>query len=292
MYTYEFFQPKKIEDVCRFLKERGESGRLVAGGTDLMVQMKEQSRRWANVKAVMDITPLEGELRKVTEEGDMIRVGVLCTHTDLENNEIVKKYIPSLGVACSTVGSPQIRNRGTVGGAVGNASPASDPLTPLIAYEAQVEITGPDGIRYDLLQDLYAGKGKLKLAEGEFMTSFLIKKPEENSLMFFEKLGRRKALAISRLNACVILHLDTAGKIDKARIAPGCVFVCPERVLKAEEMLIGKEPSEELFVACGQAVSKEMIDRTGYRWSTEYKKPALEAVIRKALCKACGIENE
>lgn len=290
MFTYEFCHAKSIEDVCRFRKEYGSKGCIVAGGTDVMVQIKEKSRRWAEIECMMDLTSLDKELRYIREEGDCVKVGALSTHTDIAESEIIKKYAPFFGQASDSVGSPQIRNRGTIGGSICNASPAADPLTPLVALEANVEIAGLNGTREVPLVDLYVGRGKLGLGEDEFVTAFIFKKPEEGSLMYFQKLGRRKALAISRLNTSALLHLDAEGKIDKARIAPGCIFATPMRVVEAEEILLGKVPSEELFEEAGREVSRIMIEKTGYRWSTEYKQPAAEAVVSAALCNACGIE--
>ena len=102
------------------------------------------------------------------------------------------------------------------------------------------------------------------------------------------KLGRSKALAKSRLNVSAALRLDEEGRIDFARIAPGCIFSTPDRVETAENILIGRKPSEELWREAGKAVSEEMIRRTGIRWSTEYKQPAVEAIVEDALTECCG----
>ena len=289
MFTFETCRAESVEHVCSFLKEHGEHGRIVAGGTDLMVQVREKSRRWAGITHVIDIHPLKGEIGVIADEGEQIRIGALATHTEIETSDIIKTYLPYLGVASSTVGSPQIRNMGTIGGSICNASPAADPLTPLVASDALVEITGLEGKRQVLLTGLYVGKGKLDLREDEFVTAFIVPKLRPGCGMAFEKLGRRKALAISRLNTSACLHFAEDGTIDEARICPGCIFVTPCRVTEAEELVIGKKPTEDLFREAGEMVSKVMIDRTGYRWSTEYKKPAVEAVVARALCKAAGI---
>ena len=289
MYTFESCRAESVRGVCAFLKEHGEAGRIVAGGTDLMVQIREKSRRWAGITHVIDITSLQNELEVIEDLGGTIRIGALSTHTDIENSEVLRRYLPYLSTASSTVGSPQIRNMGTIGGSICNASPAADPLTPLVASDARVEITGLEGKREVLLTDLYLGKGKLALNEDEFVTAFVVDKLKEGSRTAFEKLGRRKALAISRLNTSACLHFAEDGTIDEARISPGCIFVTPCRVKEAEDLVVGKRPTEDLFREAGEAVSKVMIDRTGYRWSTEYKKPAVEAVVSRALCKAAGI---
>ena len=151
-------------------------------------------------------------------------------------------------------------------------------------------MAGQDGERVCLLKDFYEGKGSLKLEPGEFIREFVVKKLPEGTRMGFSKLGRRKALAISRLNCAAALTMDSEGTITEARIAPGCIFILPDRVEKAEQVLIGQKPSEELFAKAGKAVSEVMIERTGVRWSTQYKEPAVQEIVLRALCQAAGME--
>lgn len=283
MFKYDYYRAKTLEEVCETLVKYGDKAGIVAGGTDIMVQIREKDKRWKDMECLLDISALEKELRYITEDGDKIHIGALSTHTDLERSPIVDSYIPFLGKAASTVGSPQIRNRGTIGGSICNASPAADPLTPLIALDAYVVIHGPAGEREVLLRDFYVGKGKVDLREGEFLKEFVVEKLPENVVTAFAKLGRRKALAISRLNVSVALGVDEDGVIDFARVAPGCIFVTPDRVEAAEEVLLGQKPSAQLWTEAGKAVSEEMIKRTGVRWSTEYKQPAVEGIVEEAL---------
>lgn len=283
MFKYNYYRAKSLEEICETLVKYKDKVGIVAGGTDIMVQIREKDKRWQDMECLLDISALEEEMRYIREEGNEIHIGALSTHTDLERSDVVKKYIPFLGKAASTVGSPQIRNRGTIGGSICNASPAADPLTPLIALDARVVIHGLEGEREELLRDFYVGKGKVDLKEGEFLKEFVVEKLPENVVTEFVKLGRRKALAISRLNVSIALGFDAKGVIDYARVAPGCIFVTPDRVVKAEQLLVGKKPSAELWEEAGKAVSEEMIERTGVRWSTEYKKPAVEGIVEEAL---------
>ena len=115
---------------------------------------------------------------------------------------------------------------------------------------------------------------------------------KEKAYEAFEKLGRRKALAISRLNAAVRYSLDEQGMINKVKVAPGCTFSLPQYSCKAEALMLGKYPSKDLFKESGKAVSEEMIEKTGVRWSTEYKQPAIEGIIEKALLMAAGMWEE
>lgn len=283
MFKYDYYRAGTMDEVCETLARYQGKACIVAGGTDIMVQIHEKDKRWKELECLLDVSFLETDLRYIQEKGEQIHIGALTTHTDLERSEVIRKWIPFLGKAASTVGSPQIRNRGTIGGSICNGSPAADPLTPLIALEAKVVIRGKDGERQMVLKDFYTSQGKVALKEDEFVKEFIVKKLPAGTCTGFAKLGRRKALAISRLNVSAALGFDKEGKINFARIAPGCIFSTPDRVETAEQVLIGKNPSEELWKAAGKAVSEEMIRRTGIRWSTEYKQPAVEAIVEDAL---------
>ena len=286
MFQYNYERAKTIQEVCETLKKYNGHVGIVAGGTDIMVQIREKDQRWKDMECLLDISYLKKELGYIKEEGQEIHIGALNTHTELENSQIIRKYLPFLSEACSTVGSPQIRNRGTIGGSICNASPAADSLTPLIAADAESIIVGLNGERRTALVDFYIGKGKVDLGEGEFVKGFVVQKFPEGIVTKFGKLGRRKALAISRLNVSVALKIDGAGVITFARMAPGCIFATPDKVKKAEELLVGQKVSEKLFEAAGKIVSQEMIGRTGVRWSTQYKQPAVEGIVEETLIEA------
>ncbi len=292
MYSFNYLCPKSLAEATAALAEKTVAQRIIAGGTDLLVQMHEKDARFKNLDRVVDITKLTAELRYIREDETRVYIGALATHTDLETSSLIQKYLPCLGVASGTVGSPQIRNRGTIGGSICNASPASDPLPALILADAQAEITGCGGSRSLPLSALYKDKGELDLQPGELVSGFWFPKLPEDTKTCFVKLGRRKALAIARLNVAAALRLCASGEICEARIAPGCIFTAPTRVTSAEKLLLGQKPSPEVFEQAGAEVAEEMIRRTGVRWSTEYKKPAVAAVVYDALAGAMEWEAE
>ena len=292
MFHFDYFRANHIEEVCSFLQQHGDKSRILAGGTDLMVQIHEKDPKWAQLEWVVDISALQKELRYVREEETEVHIGALSTHTDLETSPVIQEYFPLLSAACASVGSPQIRNMGTIGGSTCNASPAADPLTPLIACDASIVLQGVDGRRTLLLSDFLLGKGQVDLQPGEFVVEFVVPKLPCKAVTRFEKLGRRKALAISRLNAAVVLKYNEQKEIEFARVVAGCIFTKPKRLTEVENLLVGKTISRELFEQAGKAVSEEMIRVTGYRWSTEYKQPALEGLMERALLTAAEMELE
>lgn len=284
MFSFDYLRPDTVAEASRLLAEHGASARGIAGGTDMMVQINERDPRWAELQYAIDLSGL-AEMRFIRETENSVEIGALTTHTELNVSPVVKKWAAFLSAAAGTVGSTQIRNLGTLGGSVGNASPAADPLTPLIALEAEALIASDKNRRQVPVKDLYLKSGLLKLEPGELITGFTFKKPAPVSFSAFEKLGRRKALAISRLNVAAMLRFE-GEVIVEARICPGCVFSIPDRVESAEKILIGQKADQTLFEEAGREVSAEMIRRTGVRWSTEYKQPVIEAMVPRALLKA------
>lgn len=292
MFKYNYYRAESLSDLSQKLSAYGSKARIIAGGTDIMVQIFEKNSQWKELGCLLDMTALKQEMRYIEEKKDKICIGALSTHTDIENSKLIRQELPFLAEACGTVGSPQIRNMGTIGGSICNASPAADPLTPLTTAGTTIVIYGPEGIREVDLKEFYLGKGRIDLRQGEFVKEFMVQKLPVGAKNVFVKLGRRKALAISRLNVSVILQFGAGGEMIDVRISPGCIFTKPDRVEKAERLLCGKVPSKELFAKAGEAVSDVMIQRTGIRWSTEYKKPAVEGLVEEALMRASGLEGE
>lgn len=286
MQKLSYLKPASLEEALALLNQHGAACKIYAGGTDLMVQLREEAPRLRGVAYLMDITGLPALCGIEVRETE-ISIGAATTHTQVNTSEVLRKHVPFLSCASSTVGSEQIRNSGTVGGNICNASPAADTLSPFVALNARLVVCSVAGTRILALKDAFVKAGQLKLEENELVTRIEIDRIDGFATSFM-KLGRRKALAISRMNAAVALKIED-GVIREARIAPGCVFSTPDRVERAEAEILGKAPSAALFEATGRTVSDEMIARTGVRWSTEYKKPVIEALTARALCQAAGL---
>ena len=276
----QYLSPRTLAEALELLHAHAGCCKPYAGGTDLMVQLRDGAAKTAAVQYLMDLQHLP-ELFGIQKNADSITVGAMETHARIARDPVILACARPLALAASQVGSPQVRNRGTVGGNVANASAAADTISPLAMLNATAELASVRGVRRASLQALYTPQGKSALAPDELILRFQIDRLDGWATAF-TKLGRRKALAISRLNTAVALRFD-AGKITDARIAPGCVFAAPDRVPAAEQLLIGQAPSDALFAQAAEAVAQEMIARTGVRWSTAYKQPALTAVVAQTL---------
>jgi xanthine dehydrogenase iron-sulfur cluster and FAD-binding subunit A len=280
MSPLDYITVGSIAEACGLLAAHGAEVRVLAGGTDLLVEWRRPSAK--RPKIVLDISRVP-ELRGITESDGSITIRPLATHTDLVRSNLVRKFAPLLGMAAATIGSPQIRGRGTVGGNVMNAAACADTVPPLIALGATVTLQSQGGARDLALADLFVKPYQTKAKPDELLTGIRLSKLPSVARSAFIKLGRRNALSISRLSVAAILRLGDDGRIAEARIVPGAAFPTWQRVTEAERTLVGEKPGSKLFAAAGQKVSEEMIKATGRRWSTEYKEPVLAVLVRRAL---------
>lgn len=289
MLKFDYCRPGSLDEACTLLAECPGS-RPIAGGTDLMVQIREPSGRWSNLSCMVDLSFIP-ELADIRMENGSLWLGAMATHTQIGKSPLVCSLAPVLSAACLTVGSPQIRNRGTLGGAVCNASPASDPVPALLAMEAVVAIAGPNGVRRLPLDGFITAPGRTALKPGELVTGFLLP-PSSEFRWTFEKLGRRKALAISRINMAAMARQAPDGTVTDLRLVPGCVYSTPHRAAAVETLLLSKVPTRALLERAAKAMAEDMVCQTGIRWSTEYKQPVLEAITRRALEQVLEVKDD
>ena len=187
--------------------------------------------------------------------------------------------------AACTIGSTQIRNRGTIGGNIVNASPAADLLPPLIALRAEVELTSRKGKRILPLQEFLAGPYKTTLQASELLTKIKIPLLGDYYYTDFQKIGRRKALSIARLSLALVTKIEKEGIFQDTRVAPGSATPYPQSLPETEKAINGQSIFHIDLEEIGKITSKEMVSITGERWSTPYKKPTIAVLIKRALKK-------
>jgi CO/xanthine dehydrogenase FAD-binding subunit len=283
MKPFDYFVPHSLEEACALLAELSTDAKILAGGTDVLVEMRKPGSH--SSKAMVDIAGLVS-LDGIEESDDTIIIKSLTTHTGILRSTIVAEFAPLLKQAAAGIGSPQIRNRGTIGGNIMNAAACADTVPPLIALGARITLRSSRGERVLSLAEFFVKPYETAARRDEILTQIQFPKLPQGAKSAFIKLGRRNALSISRLSVAAILRYDASGAITDARIVPGAAFPRWQRVPDAENLLLGKKPSKELFTAAGKKVSDVMIAYTGRRWSTEYKEPVLALLVRRAL-EAC-----
>jgi len=276
---FEYLVPGSVTELCSLLNLHGSEACILAGGTDLLVRLKREE---ISPKYVLDIGRIN-ELSAVCDEGNHIFIGATATHSQVAESPLIKREAALLSEAASSVGSVQIRNSGTIGGNIANASPAGDTLPTLVTLEAEAQVVRQGGERSVPLFALFSGPYQTTLAPDEFLAGVRFPKLTSKSGTCFLKLGRRRALAVSRITVAVILALDGKGLIQKARICPGAVLPSPCRIGQAEESLLGFSPDKGLFKKAGQWVAREVVRVTGRRASTPYKEPVLINLVERAL---------
>ncbi len=238
---------------------------------------------------LIDISRI-AQLSEINQKNGDIVLGPLVTMSQIANSPLINNNVPVLAAAATSVGSPQIRNRATVGGNLCNASPCADTVPALIALNAVLLIQSQRKSRELPIEDLFLGPYRVALDVNELLIGIRFPIPSADMKMIFYKLGRRKALAIARLNLVVGLNIRE-NKISDAIISPGSIMPSPRRLRTLEQKLIGQTPSDDLFQTIGDEVSELMVLESGERWSTPYKKPVVAKIVARCLQKCLGEQS-
>jgi CO/xanthine dehydrogenase FAD-binding subunit len=265
----DFIIPKTLQEVLTCLNGNNGKKQIIAGGTDLVVKIRENQ---ILPDTVIDISEVE-ELAGIYEKSGFLTIGSATTLTEIAENEIVKKHYPLLAQAAASVGAVQIRNRATVGGNVSNASPAADTVPALIALGAIATVVSTEQERKVPLEELYVGVGKTVLGSNELLKSLNISEPAENSAGVFFKLGKRKAQAISIVNGAVQIGVDdNKCKFTHVRIAIGSVAPTVLRLKEVEESLLGKRINRKNIETAAEIVKNKVNPITDIRATAEYRR--------------------
>lgn len=279
----KYHRVQNIDSLKKLLAEYSGNMYLLAGGTDFMVEMRQP--HFQAKEHIIDISCLQ-EIKSIDENGSFITIGAAVSHDMIVHNELVKESASLLSAACRKIGSQQVRSRGTIGGNICNASPCADTVPALIALDAELTILSADGIRKTPIADFFHKPYQPKIEADEAVLKIRFKKLNKNQRSAFFKLGRRNAVAISRISIAAVLSVDGQNAVKEVRIAPGSVFPSWRRVTEAETFLTGKEALEQNFEEAGKITARKMIEISGRRWSTDYKEPVTASLIKRTLLMA------
>jgi CO/xanthine dehydrogenase FAD-binding subunit len=273
----KIYNPTDISEVLAFLQEHKGDGSLLAGGTDLVIKYKEESLHY---EFICNILNVEG-LKFIREDKDNIMIGPLVTHEELIESSLIQKYIPILRDACKTVGSPQIRNRGTIGGNIGTASPAGDTLPALTVLDASLKIISIEGERIVSIKDFFCGPGKTILKENEMIEEIIVPKMKEEK-GFYTKVGARNALAISIVGAAAKVKCRDKG-FEKVEVAFGSVgpTVIYKRIKEMEQSYFTKQKLWDMV----QSIKEQIHPITDVRATAEYRKEICANILYEGLSK-------
>jgi CO/xanthine dehydrogenase FAD-binding subunit len=281
MERFSYVRAHNVQEAVSLLQEPGHKSRPLAGSTDLVLLMRHKPDV---CDRVVDIS-LIPEMHQIDRQGDTVTIGAAASFSEVISNSIIKSTAPILADACKTVGAVQVRNMGTMGGNVANAAACADSLPALVCLNASARVlTHTEEFNWTV-SELVLGPNKTRIPAGGLLVSLSYTVPPEGSRGVFLKLGRRNAMAISRLTVAALGRLDSQGKIAEARFVTGSAAPAICRFKDVEDSLLGKAPTPELMLAAGKLATDEMVKLSGLRWSSEFKVPALAAMTTRALAR-------
>ena len=264
----QVYLPRTLAELWSCLD--GEPGALVyAGGTDLFVKMR--AGKTGPAPALICLERLE-ELKEVRETTAGIRIGGAVTHAELLRHPLILTQLPVLTRALQTLGSPLIRNMGTIGGNICTASPAGDTLPPLYILQAEVELCRHDVVRILPIQEFIIGPGETQLQKGEILTGVVARKPTGYNLHHFEKVGQRKSMACAVASMAALLRMSPSGVIEAARLAWGSVGPTVVTTVAVEDTLTGEKLSQETLTAAAGRIRQLVSPLDDVRASADYRR--------------------
>jgi carbon-monoxide dehydrogenase medium subunit len=284
MQSFEYIAPKSAEEVVQLLAGKNGEARILAGGTDLIVQLREGRRK---AKLVIDIKNIP-ELTQVTfDPQGGLRIGAAASCSEICNDPNVSKYYPGLVDGIRLIGGVQIQNRASVGGNLCNASPAADSIPAVIVHEGICHITGTNGTRALPVEEFCVAPGKNALQPGEFLTSISVPAPKERFGAGYLRFIPRNEMDIAVVGAGTSVVLDADGKrFVSARIALGAVAPTPLPASDAGAFLAGKDLTHANIkeaARMAQAIAKPITDLRG---TAEHRKHLCAVLVERALDKA------
>jgi len=275
-----YFTPASMEVALALLDEHCDHARIVAGATDLILELERGLR--PEVKTLIDITRIPGLDRIEIDERGWIHLGPLVTHNHVAGSPLIIDRAFALAQACWGVGAPQIRNRGTVAGNLITASPANDSIPPLMTLGAQVTLRTAQGERVVPLEEFFTGVRQTVMQKGELLTDIRFPAQPTRSRSTFIKLGLRRAQAISVVNVAFMIETD-GQTVKDAKIALGSVAPTVIRALEAEQFLAGKLLKSEVIAEVGDRATAAAKPIDDLRGSAEYRTEMVRICTMRAL---------
>ncbi|OGQ51074.1 MAG: carbon monoxide dehydrogenase [Deltaproteobacteria bacterium RIFCSPLOWO2_02_56_12] len=275
---FEYVSPQSVQEACALLVQYGDSARVLAGGSDLLVKMKDGLMKPAYLVSLKNLDSLKA-IRYETGTG--VIIGARATHNEVMNNRLLQEKYRSVCEAAHSMAADQIRNIGTVGGNLVNAVPSADLPPILIALDARARIVGSSGERTIALEDFFLGPGKTVLEKGEILAAIIIPdQPTTGSNYIKFGLRRAGALAVAGVASSVTVSDGTCRDV---RVVLGAVAPTPMRARQAENVLRGKKISRELIDETGRIAAAESKPISDIRGSIEYRRNLVNVLTRRSL---------
>lgn len=276
----EYIGATRVDEVLQILAEKGERARIIAGATDLILEMERGVRK--GIETIVDVTRIPELDQIVLDEDGNIHLGPLVTHNHCVASKLIRESAFPLAQACWEVGSPQIRNRGTITGNLITASPANDTITPLMALGAKVLLRSIKGERFVPLTEFYTGVRKTVMQPDEMLVDISFPALQSNQRGTFRKFALRRAQAISLVDVAIVLTFDQ-GKVSGAAITMGAVAPTIIHATEAENYLIGKSLDNAVITMAAELTAGACRPISDLRSSAAYRKSMVKVITQRGI---------
>jgi CO/xanthine dehydrogenase FAD-binding subunit len=284
MKSFNYVAARDLAHAVALLAEHGAGAKMLAGGTDLLVELESAARV---PQVIVDISRL-AELKGIVLTDEGLRIGALATHTDIMRSPVLRELFPALVEAAHSIGAVQTRNLGTLAGNLVTCVPSMDSGPALLALEAEVATVSPRGKRRLPLAELFVGPRKTSLKPDEIVTEVIVPKANLGKPAAFLKFGLRKGQALALVNVAAACWVDfKKSSFVQPRIALGAVAPTVIRATRAEAYLEGKPIGLEAMTEAGRIAASEAKPISDFRASAEYRRDLIETLTRRALETAC-----
>lgn len=279
MENFEYFEPRTLKEAVGLLVKYKRGARLLAGGTDLMIEMKGG---YVKPKYLINLKKIKGLDKIGFGKKEGLRIGALVTWSTLLSSKPIHQYYPILRETASLIGCPQIRNVGTIGGNICHASPSADSAPALMIYEAQCVLAGPGRERIIPIEEIFTGVQKISLKGGEILTGFRLPTPDTKSKGCYLKFSPRRAMDLPIVGVGVMVRASN-GTFQDVKIALGAVAPTPIRARRAESFLLGKPVNDESIRKAAEETANESKPITDMRATREYRLGLVKELTYRAI---------
>lgn len=276
MFDIGYIRPQNLREALDFLDAKGPDTAILAGGTDVMIDMRSGELQ---CRYLLDVSRLS-ELRDIGLKDGELTIGAGVKISEIGASEPIERFAPALRKAAEKFAGRQVRNIATIGGNVAHCSPCGDTVPPLFIHDARAVVVNHEGRRIVTIEEMAGGPYHCTLHPNELITHFILK-PKADDVQFsdFQKIGRRKELAIARMSMAVMARQENDKSITSLRFALGACTPTPNRFEMIENRLIDKIPDERLLWETGRLLAEQMLKITGRRPSAVYKEPAIQGLF-------------
>ena len=285
MFDFEFHHPASLDDALELLDRHGDDARLMAGGTALVLQMKQRFAQPAHVIGLRRLAAT-GDLGSIAESNGSLRIGALTTLRCMEDSPLLSHRIPMLADTVHKVATRRIRSMATIGGALVNGDPNQDPPPALIALDATAELTSSVGTRTCPVEDLFVDYYETDVRPGEVLTALNVPVPAAGTCAAYLKFLPRTADDYATVSVAAVVSLDTCGTCRDLRIVLGASGTTPIRARAAEDVLRGQRPTGDAIRSAAETVPDAVDPLDDFRGSAGYKREMAAVFTRRALLRA------